>query len=430
MAQPEKININEIEERDNESRSVGVVRKKTNQSNKEKLKDNISEFYNGNNFNKIQKPTIIGVGRVIWFAILASIIVGAVSAILSVIYFLNNPQINFLGIKTDITKNFPLIEKNNTIIEAKTIQVSDKDDINIDLAIRQIKDRSMSIFKTKTGTEENPLPFLDQVYAPWQKISNAFLINKKAWLVSGFDFDVDSNYVAIDKDNNIFSIKEIVKDELTGVNFLKIDEQNIEPVTMSSIEDFNYGSEIFVLDKFNNVIFTAIRNPRARNIFKTEDIVRSTDKFADYLRVDASIASAPAGFIFNSGQKLIGIIVGQGIIPSWHFSKNIDIALVNKNFSKIFLGIDYIRIEEAPGLASKRFRGLKNGAIVYGPPATNSPAFEAGIKNADVIIKVDGIVLDKDVNFTYLIQQKKAGDVVEVVVLRDGEELSFSVNLK
>ena len=128
---------------------------------------------------------------------------------------------------------------------------------------------------------------------------------------------------------------------------------------------------------------------------------------------------------------MIGMILQKKVIPSWQLNPLIQQVLSGQeDIIHPFLGIDYLRLEQAPGLTSSRFKGLTKGAIVYGPPNENSPALKAGIKNADVIIKIDDIVLSQDQDLTYLIQNKTPGQEIEITVLRDEQEKIFNVVLE
>ena len=58
-----------------------------------------------------------------------------------------------------------------------------------------------------------------------------------------------------------------------------------------------------------------------------------------------------------------------------------------------------------------------------------TPADEAGLKEGDVITKIDGVDLEgKDALISYL-QEKGAGERVELTILRDGEEQTMEVEL-
>ncbi len=60
----------------------------------------------------------------------------------------------------------------------------------------------------------------------------------------------------------------------------------------------------------------------------------------------------------------------------------------------------------------------------------SSPAAKAGLKGQDIMIKCDGKEIQNLQDFTYVLRTHKPGDVVEVVVLRDGQPLTVKVTLE
>jgi len=60
----------------------------------------------------------------------------------------------------------------------------------------------------------------------------------------------------------------------------------------------------------------------------------------------------------------------------------------------------------------------------------NMGAYEAGIKEKDVIIKVDNADIKKFSDLTGYLNTKRPGDLVNVTVIRDSEVLNFEVKLK
>ena len=59
----------------------------------------------------------------------------------------------------------------------------------------------------------------------------------------------------------------------------------------------------------------------------------------------------------------------------------------------------------------------------------DSPAAKAGLKAGDVMIKFDGQTVKNLYEFTYLLSNKRPGDTVDVVVQRNGQEVSAKVTL-
>jgi serine protease Do len=62
---------------------------------------------------------------------------------------------------------------------------------------------------------------------------------------------------------------------------------------------------------------------------------------------------------------------------------------------------------------------------------SNSPADKSGIKKGDIIVKFDGKkVSDAKKGLVYLVNKKSIGDVVDIVVWRDGKSLNLKVKLE
>jgi hypothetical protein len=58
-----------------------------------------------------------------------------------------------------------------------------------------------------------------------------------------------------------------------------------------------------------------------------------------------------------------------------------------------------------------------------------SPAEQAGIRRGDVLVRFDGKPVATVHDFTYALREKHAGDIVKVVVLREGREVTAQVTL-
>ncbi|MFA5051166.1 MAG: S1C family serine protease [Patescibacteria group bacterium] len=396
------------------------MRDEIKKERQEELKDGVQKFYNDQSFNNFQKPLTAPRGWVL-LAVILAIIFGLASGIGGSLFVLTRQTIRIPFLKEiSLTKYFPTHEV--TLVTEKKVTVTS--DARAASLVNDLSLKMVRIFPAKETSSKAKLSFLDQIYAPWQVKSLGLIVTSDGWLASGGDLDEKQKYVAVDAENKIYPVEEILKDSLTGISFIKITAQNLGVVKFALAEEIKAGEQVIVWDKFNKINFTEISNPHFKNINKTEDLVHSTDKFDDYLLLDSQISPSlfPGGVIFGLDGAEVGLISQEKIIPSWQFKNLIDQVLKDKKIKRSYLGIDYLRIEEAPGISSSLFKDLTNGAIVFGSPVVSSPAQKAGINNADIIVKVDGISLNKDQNLTYLIQQKNPGDAVELTVLRAGEE--------
>jgi S1-C subfamily serine protease len=60
----------------------------------------------------------------------------------------------------------------------------------------------------------------------------------------------------------------------------------------------------------------------------------------------------------------------------------------------------------------------------------NSPAAKAGLKQGDLMVEFDGKPIENLYDFTYALRAKQPGDVVVVVVKRNGQTVKVDVKLE
>ena len=427
-----KIIIDDLNKENRQEREDVEVEKSRRWERRQNYQNNVEEevenFYQNKEFDRLQKPAVVKPR--LWLTVFISLVCGLIAGGLAVFFIFTNSSVNLpWGKKIDLAKFLPTQE--TTLVTEKNVTVTN--DLRLQKLSQDLFGQTLRIFKAKIIPENGQLSFLEQIYAPWQIIIQGVPVTGDGWLIGGGDLDGQTKYVALDNNNKIFVVEEIIQDPVTGVSFLKVAaNEKLKPVGFVLIDEITPGRQILILDKFKNLHLTEVSQPEARDIYKTEDLVYSTDEFSDFLRLDfeTSISNVPNSLIFGLDGKLIGLIVRERVIPAWYFAGKIDRILQDKKVSRVYLGIDYLRLEQAPGLTSPLFKDLANGAIVYGSPEENSPAAQAGVKNADVIIKVDDVVLNQDQNLTYLIQQKNPGEKVVLTILRDKEESTLEIELE
>jgi len=414
----------------NEEEEKGVEVKKSpryssRKERQDKVEDEIADFYKNDDFNQGQKVNKAKKGTLLLMMIW-SIVFGLIAGTAASIFFLTHESLNlpFIG-EISLTRYFPTREL--TIKEEKNVTVLAE--TRVEELIKEIPLKTWRIFKKKSSQD---LPFLEQVYAPWQTIGLGVILNSQGWMVSNAEFDNTFEYIVLDQDNNLYPIEKILKDEISQVSFIKISGNEFSEIKTAFRDDISSGQQIVVYDKFSNYHFTEINQPQKIDVFQTEDLVRSTDKYKDYLTLDAetSLSSFPQAMIFNLDKKLVGLVIQGRVVPFWHLEGIFRQVVLGKYLSYSFLGIDYLMVNEAFGLQSDKFKDLDYGAIVYGPALENSPALEAGIKNADVIIKVGEQTVEKSQDLTYLVQQRNPEEEIELTILRDGQEIVIRPILK
>lgn len=68
--------------------------------------------------------------------------------------------------------------------------------------------------------------------------------------------------------------------------------------------------------------------------------------------------------------------------------------------------------------------------VLFADIQPNSPAAKAGLKSGDLLIEFGGMMIDNLYDFTYALRAHKPGDVVQVIVRRQGQEVRARVTLE
>ncbi|MFQ5880902.1 MAG: M28 family peptidase [Candidatus Methylomirabilales bacterium] len=105
------------------------------------------------------------------------------------------------------------------------------------------------------------------------------------------------------------------------------------------------------------------------------------------------------------------------------------------------LPVTYVRVEEPPRAGRGRGYGAYFGSIPDFAPTQvegvrlsgvrpGSPAEKAGLQGGDTIVKMAGVRIQNLHDLVYVLRSKRAGDRVEVVFLRNGQELRGTTTLE
>lgn len=167
---------------------------------------------------------------------------------------------------------------------------------------------------------------------------------------------------------------------------------------------------------------------------------RSVGSQQGLIQTDAAINNGNSGGpLINTMGQVVGINtlvvrsttegnVAEGLgfaVPSNQVREIVSQLIDKGRVDRSYLGVSYQPVD--PLSAS----GL-NSDVTYGVIVTqispNTPAAKAGIQEGDVIVAFDGQKLDQDA-LTALLLKHKAGDVINLTVVRDGKQMDLKVTL-
>ncbi|HEX8763019.1 MAG TPA: trypsin-like peptidase domain-containing protein [Candidatus Saccharimonadales bacterium] len=235
------------------------------------------------------------------------------------------------------------------------------------------------------------------------------------------------------------------------VAFLKIKDTKGVTLTPAKIGDSSkviVGDTVIAignaLGQFQNTVTSGIISGHGRSIEAGGESDGSTESLQNLFQTDAAINQGNSGGpLVNLEGEVIGIntAIAAGDAQNIGFAipindvKGVIANVIEKGkLERPYLGVVYVTITAD---MAKRY-DLKSDAGAYIPPAvmigsrsilSGSPAEKAGIKEGDIITKVDGEKVDETHSLTSLLGKHKVGDTITVTIVRDGNERPIDVTL-
>ena len=245
--------------------------------------------------------------------------------------------------------------------------------------------------------------------------------------------NADSIKVSMQGTDKIYKAKIIGTDPKTDIAVIKIDAKNLTPIKFGNSNDLKVGDIVF-----------AIGDPFGVGKSVTQGIISALNKnrvginqYENFIQTDASINPGNSGgALVDSRGVLIGInsaiITRSGgnngigfAIPS-NMVKKIALTLINKGrITRGYLGVSISNLNSD----LKSLYNHKTGAFVLATQK-DTPAYKAGIKRGDLIIKINDRKIKDANDLKNLIGSMKPDEIVRVEVEREnGITKTFRVKL-
>lgn len=243
---------------------------------------------------------------------------------------------------------------------------------------------------------------------------------------------------AIASDGKEYSAKLVALDPTNDIAFIKADgASNFNPIELGDSSNVQVGQKVVAignaLGQFQNTVTTGIISGIKRPIVASNG--NMNESLNNLFQTDAAINPG------NSGGPLVNIdgqVIGINTAVAGDGSQNIGFAIpINEaknaidsveKFGKIvkpYLGVRYVALNKQ--LAEKNKLSVSHGAYLVGSrtsPAilTNSPADKAGLKEGDIIIKINDLSIDSSNSLSSVIGNFKVNDKIKIIYIRDGKE--------
>ena len=239
-------------------------------------------------------------------------------------------------------------------------------------------------------------------------------------------------------DNKVFEAQLIGSDENADIAVLKIENEKIFPyIRFADSDQTDVGQWVLAVGNpynLNSTVTAGIISAKSR------DLSDYDGKNQSFIQTDAAVNSGNSGgALVNLEGDLIGINTaitsnGLGTFIGYSFAVPSNIArkiyedLVEfGNVQKALLGVNGVGLNSR---LSDQLNSTETEGFFVSGLEINMGAYEAGIKEKDVIIKVDNADIKKFSDLTGYLNTKRPGDIVNVTVIRNSEVLNFEVKLK
>lgn len=276
-----------------------------------------------------------------------------------------------------------------------------------------------------------------------QDIGTGFIVSQEGLIVTNKHVISDSQakYRVITKDNQEYQVEKVYGDPVNDLAILKINpgEDKLKPIELGDSNNLKVGQFVMAigtaLGEFRHTVTTGVISGLGRGITAGSPFEGYVERLDNVIQTDAAINPGNSGGpLLNSAGQVIGVNVavaaqGQNIgfaIPINVLKESIENFAQTGRFERAYLGVRYRMISQDLALLNEVPQGAYIVEVVSG-----SPAEKAGVREGDIITKLDGEPLrEKNGGLAKVIGQKKIGDRVKLTIWRDGEELELTAILE
>ncbi len=240
------------------------------------------------------------------------------------------------------------------------------------------------------------------------------------------------------------NVKEVGKDPLNDIAFLKIeDANNLTPAQLGNSRNVDIGQKVVAignaLGQFKNTVTSGIISGIGRPVVAGGS--EGQERLEGLFQTDAAINPGNSGGpLTNLAGEVIGINTavaqdaeGIGFAIPINAVKGLAKGVIeNGKIQRPYLGVQYISI--TPDVAEEFNLSVKRGAFVFDANGNNAvvsggPAAKAGIRNRDIITKINDMPVNERNNLAGLLAEFAPGDKINLTVLRDGQQRTLEVEL-
>ena len=251
--------------------------------------------------------------------------------------------------------------------------------------------------------------------------AQALIITSDGWLLTNQAINTD--WVAVTKDKDIYHIDQVVNDSNFGFYFLHIANVKNLPVSrFTKINELQIGQTVININWLSASWLATLSDIEKKLFYSSENSWRQLSLSpADQL--DSSLVVA------DLGSRIIGLINQQGQL----YNTDYIVAMINNLLADQPLAVPYLGVHYE-NLSLLTNQTVKNGVKLTSMAGLTavvpkSPAAQAGLQANDILLSINNTILDQDSDLAELLLNYEVGDTVIINYLRDNQEFSVEITL-
>lgn len=357
---------------------------------------------------------------------------GAAGALLMKPYLVENLYSPF---GQDINLTQDNLRRASLIIDnAKKIVV--EQDNKVGETINSAQNILVGIFNKKEKKAADPSGKFDLsgYYGLDQAVGGGLIVTSDGWVLAN-DFAKDQtedyivkNYVVITRNKDVYSIDRAMSAGVDSYWFVHLSGAKELPVKGFVSKDNLNNSQLLVVVNWRGESY--LSNVVAKR--RPSEDSRSSEAIGSNIILSGDLKeNLDSAFVFNLNGEVAGFFDKRtGVVPADNFQSTIKGLLEKKERKQPELGVNYVALSD---FAIKDVRYEKGALLLTSGkvPAVKekSAAALSGLAAGDIIVGIDNISIDANNDLADVLRKYSAGDEVNIVYLRGGEEKTVKVKL-
>ncbi|MBN2012404.1 trypsin-like peptidase domain-containing protein [candidate division KSB1 bacterium] len=218
-------------------------------------------------------------------------------------------------------------------------------------------------------------------------------------------------------------------DPLTEIAVIKIDVMDLPIAVLGNSDSCKIGEWVMAVGnplELNSTVTIGIISAKGRDI----NIIRDTYGLENFIQTDAAINPGNSGGpLINLQGEVIGVNTaiatengfnqGYGFAIPINLAKDIMTDLIEKG--RVVRGYLGISMQDITEIKARALHLKKPMGVFVDHVIIDGPAYKAGLKAKDVILKLDKFAVNRANAVQSIIAAKNPGESVSLAVLRDGK---------